>query len=98
MEKVLYLTLAAVALFLIDRLGLWLEDRGYIYYRKKSGSASAMGNAFLEIQSMVDPAAKHVLEMRQDEIGEQDDSGDPPRGDHSAAGDDAPAHGVRGRS
>ena len=78
MTIVLYIVLAAVVLFLLDRLGGFLEDRGYIYYRKKSSSSSALGNAFLEVQSIINPGAKYVLEIRQDEHEEHDDSGDPP--------------------
>ena len=57
------------------------EDRGWIYYRKKSGRPGTAASAFLEIQSMMEPSKKHVLDvMREDEEqDEQDHSGDPPK-------------------
>ena len=33
----LLLLTIGIVIFLLDRLGLWLEDRGWIYYRKKTG-------------------------------------------------------------
>lgn len=78
MKIALFVALVILAAVVLDRLGRFLEDRGYIYYRKKSASSGALGNAFLQVQSMIDPAAQHVLEIRQDEHEEQDDSGEPP--------------------
>ena len=37
--------LIAVGVFALDQLGLWLERRGWLYWRKKRGSASGVGNA-----------------------------------------------------
>jgi hypothetical protein len=36
-------------------------------------------SAFLEIQSMMEPSKKYVLEARREEDDEQDDSGGPPK-------------------
>lgn len=58
-------------------LALWAEKRGWIYYRKSAGSAT-VGNALLELQTMVDPGMAHVLEVRLEEGEEQQESGDPP--------------------
>jgi hypothetical protein len=56
----------------------WAERRGWIYYRKKRGSSGALGNAFLEVQSIVEPSARHVLEERVKDDREDDENGDPP--------------------
>ena len=76
----LYGLVGVVAVYAVHRLSCWAEDRGWIYYRKKSGRPGSAAQAFLEIQSMMEPSKKHVLEiMREDEDqDEQDDSGDPP--------------------
>jgi len=69
---------AAAVLYGLHWLLSWAEGRGWIYYRKKHGSASALGNAFLELQSMIEPSKRHVIEeMRKDEA-DSEESGDPP--------------------
>lgn len=67
------------ALYALHRLGLWMESRGWIYYRKKHGSSGAAGSAFLEVQSLFEPGAQHVLEVKRNAGSEHDDSGDPPK-------------------
>jgi len=54
-------------------------DRGWIYYRKRHGSSGALGTAFLEVQSVLEPGKRHVLEVRKNAEPEEDDSGDPPQ-------------------
>ena len=69
---------AAVAVFLLDRLLLWAERRGWIYYRKREPSGgTGVGNALLEIHSMLEPDKKAMIEVRE-EKREEDDSGAPP--------------------
>ncbi len=71
--------LIALLLFFLDRLLLWMERRGWIYYRKsKDGGGSGVGNAFLEVQSLFEPNKKELLEIRREDKSEQDDSGAPP--------------------
>jgi len=66
-----------VALYLAHRLAVFAEDRGWIYYRRR-GSASSMGNAMLEVQSMFEPGQRAVLEERLRDGAEAEESGDPP--------------------
>jgi hypothetical protein len=63
----------------LHRLALWAEGRGFIYYLHKRGSSGALGNAFLEVQSMIEPKAKAALEQRVKDDHEADESGDPPK-------------------
>jgi hypothetical protein len=67
-----------VLLYLIHRLASWMEDRGWIYYRKGHGSSASLGSAFLEVQSMFEPGRKHEIEVRQAEDLEEEEAGDPP--------------------
>lgn len=62
----------------LHRLASWAESRGWIYYLKRRGSSGTLGNAFLELQTMIDPSKKIVLEERRREVHEEDDEGDPP--------------------
>lgn len=65
-------------LLVLDRVGLWMEKRGWIYYRRVKPKGSSLGNAFLEIESIVQPSKQHVIEARIEEHDEESDSGDPP--------------------
>jgi len=69
--------LVGVTLFLLDRLGLWTERQGWIYWRKSKGTSSRLGNAFLELHSMLEPSKRHVVEIRKKEKQDQAESGDP---------------------
>jgi hypothetical protein len=70
--------LAALSVIVaLDRLGLWMESRGWIYYRTKRGSIT-LGTAALEVQALLDPGKQHALEAMKGEASEDDESGDPP--------------------
>ncbi|CAN5814844.1 hypothetical protein BH18ACI5_BH18ACI5_11170 [soil metagenome] len=64
--------------YALHRLALWMEGRGWIYYWNKRGSSGSLGSAFLEVQALLEPANRHVLEIRRDEQTEDDDAGGPP--------------------
>lgn len=69
----------AAALFLLDRLLLRMERRGWIYYRlHKHRSPGAMGNAFLEMQTMLDPGKRYIVEQRKAVRQEEREAGDRP--------------------
>jgi hypothetical protein len=75
----LVIFLGALALFVLDRLLLWMERRGWIYYRKRSASGgSGVGNALLEVQSLIEPDKKEILEVMREDKREQAESGAPP--------------------
>lgn len=75
-----WLILVCAALIAVHRLALWMEARGWIYWTRSRGWSSRAGNAFLELQQLLDPSRKHVLEMKtgQKQNREQDRSGAPP--------------------
>jgi hypothetical protein len=76
----LWLLLVAVAVFALDRLLLYMEKRGRIYYRKKKPGSSALSNACLEIQQLLEPSKKYVVEIKKDEKKQQAEAGDLPPG------------------
>jgi len=65
-------------LYVLHRVALWAEGQGWVYYLNRKPSNSALGNAFLEIQSMIEPDKRHVVEARKEEAIEEDEQGDPP--------------------
>jgi hypothetical protein len=70
-----------LALFLIDRVALWAEDRGWIYWRMKRAQSSAMSSILISLDVVTNPAAQHVVEAKQAKKLEERDNGDddPPR-------------------
>ncbi len=47
-------------------------------YERLKGKGSGVGNALLSVQSLIEPDKKDLLEARQEERAEEDDTGDPP--------------------
>lgn len=71
----------AVAVVVLDRVLLWMERHGWIDGRRTRRRAGAdVGTAFLEVESMIDPRKRPILEVRMaDEYGQDDaDDGRPP--------------------
>ncbi len=61
-----------VGLACLHLLAVWMENRGWINYRKpaKRGHGAAVSNAMAEFEALLTPAAEHRLaeERYQDEI------------------------------
>jgi len=80
--------LSVAGLLGIDRLLLWMERRGWVYYRKSKGAGrGAVGYHMLEMSAVFDPGHKVVQEIQVMEQKQVDDSGDP-LGSHQ--GEDEP--------
>ncbi|MGW0045445.1 DUF6191 domain-containing protein [Rhodococcus sp. NPDC003348] len=60
------LVLVAGAVFL-DRVALWAERRGWIYWRKRKPEVDggAITGAFGEIQSVLSPSHRHVVDEQR---------------------------------
>ncbi|WP_433566850.1 hypothetical protein ACQP1O_17675 [Nocardia sp. CA-151230] len=71
----------------LDRLGVWAEERGWIYWRRRSGSAAAAGLVG-DMQALVSPSSQHTRqELRSRQLrGEQLGSADHPLGVDLARG------------
>ncbi|WP_257311898.1 hemerythrin domain-containing protein [Geothrix fuzhouensis] len=66
-DPLLAIALVFVALGLLDRLGLWMESRGWIYWRKRRAQGSALGATFLELQKIFESGkAEHIIEAVHD--------------------------------
>jgi hypothetical protein len=55
-----------LGLFLFDRLFLWFEEQGWMYWRKRKSSVSGV-SAFLALDAAFNPGKKHVIEQIQNE-------------------------------
>ena len=67
--------------FVLDRILLWLESMSWINYRRRGFIRGGASYHALEMQSVFDPGAKQLQEARFENMGERDDSGDPPAPD-----------------
>lgn len=67
----------AITLWLLDRLGLYMEKKGWIYYRYKKASPGTTASALLELHSILEPSKKHLVEQHYMKKLEVDENGDP---------------------
>jgi hypothetical protein len=74
------------ALFFRPRLRQWLAKRGF----RRTGVSAA--NAFLTVQNLTGPRVEYVLQARQEERTEEDDSGDPPDPENHPLSPQRPLH------
>lgn len=65
---------ATIALFALDRLFLWMEARGWIYWRKVKSKSSA-GDALTGF-GFNDPGTRHLEEARREHVLEDEEDGD----------------------
>ena len=90
---------AIVAVYVLHRLALRLEQAGWIRYRNASADGGAGSAAiFAELQKVYEPSVRHVYELKEEHRPRrQGDSGDPndprpaqhlsvPPGEESAGG------------
>ena len=77
LKVVLAIVLASAALWALDRLGLWLESRGWIYYRKVPPKGGGMAAGMSAFRELIEPEVRHVREERQQHAaaGEQAEAG-----------------------
>ena len=79
MTKVLvWGTVIMAAGLALDRLLLWMESRGWLYWRRNRPARGASTYHMLELHSNFDPGIQHILEVTVKEEEDEDDSGDPP--------------------
>ena len=75
MTLLTWIALAVAILYPLHLFAMYAEKRGWIYYRKKHGSVT-VGSAFLEIQALMEPSKRHVLEQRRRDDFDDQESGD----------------------
>lgn len=68
----------AVAILTLDRLLLWLESRGWLYYRRNKPRGGAAIYHLMEVHSNLEPGIQEVVEIKLDEQKREDEAGDPP--------------------
>lgn len=77
MKWLIIIALICIALYSLHRLALWMEARGWIYYKHRKASPATRASAALELQTLIEPQKRHVLRVKQEEHFEEDDKGEP---------------------
>jgi Family of unknown function (DUF6191) len=78
----LWWLLGAVAILLVlDRIALWAESRGWIYWRRSRGGGGG-GGALADVYLLFQPSRQHIVEEqdRQRLTIVQKETGEPPLG------------------
>jgi hypothetical protein len=74
MDIALLVVLGAAALFALDRLFLWMERRGWVYWRKSKRRGG--GGDVLTGFGFMDPGTQHLDEARREHVIAEKDDGD----------------------
>lgn len=77
MRLLLWGILIVAALFAVDRVLLWLEARGWLYYRRNKPRRGAATYHLMEIHTTFEPGFEEVMEAKVHEERSEDESGDP---------------------
>lgn len=77
-EVLIWVAAIGATLVAIDRLALWAEERGWIYWRRKKAVTTSLGAILSDLNTVTNPSAQHVVEAKQAKKLEERDNGDPP--------------------
>ena len=63
--KILLIAFAVVVgLAVLDRLALWMESHGWIYWRKVKPKGGGLAAGLIAMHTLVEPEVRHVIEER----------------------------------
>lgn len=57
-----------LVVYLADKIGLWLERKNYLYYRRNKPRGGALGSTLLELNAQLSPGNRYIVEMKQNEV------------------------------
>jgi hypothetical protein len=70
------------ALYGLHRLALWLEKRGFLFYKNRKPSSSAV-SCFVALQQALEPPIQHVLHVKEEKRRHTEEGAPgPAEGDH----------------
>lgn len=77
----MWIPIATVVLWLLDRLLIWCELRGWIYYRLSPRPIrQSLGNMMMSVESFYRPSKQHVIELMMDGAVKREDDDEGARG------------------
>lgn len=68
---IIIMPVLVLMLYLLDKLGLWLEQKGWLYYRHIKPKCGGIGGILQELNAQLLPSARHVIEMKQNQVKHQ---------------------------
>lgn len=68
MNTVLIIGSIFLALYFFDKIFLWLEKHRWLYYRNKKSDVGVLGSTLEQMNSFVNPAVRHTIEMKQNQV------------------------------
>ena len=74
MDIAILIVATVVALFALDRVLLWMEAHGWIYWRKVKRKGA--GGGFLLGPDIFDPGKRYLEEAREEHVVEEEEDGD----------------------
>jgi hypothetical protein len=76
MESLFYLVIVISGSLLLHFLAIWMESKGWLYYRKKPKGGSGVGTALEELNRFLRPSVQHVQrekkKLKKEEQGNED--------------------------
>jgi hypothetical protein len=72
------LVFGVLSIYGLRRLSHWMQRRGWIRWEMRRGTSSALGNAVLGVQSILEPAVHEELSARIERLADEAEPGDPP--------------------
>jgi hypothetical protein len=64
--------------YLLNKFGLWLERKGLLYYRHIKPQGGGVSAVLQELNAYLLPSARHVVEMKQNQVKHQKREADSP--------------------
>ncbi|MFZ2029107.1 MAG: hypothetical protein WAU68_02275 [Vitreimonas sp.] len=77
-QAAFWISASAITAIVLDRIGLWAEAKGWVYWRRKKASSTSIGAILSDLNAVTNPSAQHVVEAKQSKKLEERDNSDPP--------------------
>lgn len=68
--------LGVAVVLLVDRIMAGLEARGLVHWRRRKATSGAATTGMLQVQSLLEPAAQHVVDERVRAASEIEEAAD----------------------
>ncbi len=62
-----YIVFLAIGIWLFDKTCLWLERKGWLYYRIEKPQTGIIGSALQELNAQLVPSSRHVISAKKQE-------------------------------
>lgn len=67
-----------IGIYLVDKICLWLEGKGWLYYRHEKPRGGVIGNSLLELHAILNPATHHIIQMKENQVSHKRSEADAP--------------------